>query len=338
MANGSQNHSGITRFGLQNVSTFDQEHVIIDLVRSKKAAPASFGIMLAIGTLLILLGIVVNVAICVVMLRGKRFKKNNSNFFILHLSVTELVIRLLIFPVVMYSLITTSEMGILQCKLLTLLTTSFGSAIFVSLLAIAFDRYQNIANPMMTLKSRRKPVQTIFLVWLYAVIVSVPTVIGVKSIPIQDIPEGNGMVCETCRWNICDIPQDTLGRFSTVWYFAFAYFAPLVIILTFYTKVAIVLYHRDTNGTLHKVAARSKYKAMRMLVITVAGYVFSFGPDVLLDIMRSFGVFDGASFGVVSTFTVTAELLVYTSSLLNPLIFAYYNRAFRNELQRFLCK
>ena len=56
--------------------------------------------VLAIGTFLILLGIIINVAICFVMLRGKRFKKSNSNF--LHLSVIELVIRLLNFPVEIY--------------------------------------------------------------------------------------------------------------------------------------------------------------------------------------------------------------------------------------------
>ena len=336
MANVNHNSSNTSQ--LDHLILFKSDALTV-LTRSSslKEAPVSFGVVLAIGTLLILLAIAVNLTICFVMLRRKRYKKNNSNFFILHLSVTELVIRLLIFPVVVYSLTVLSGMSTLQCKLLTSLTTILGSSIFVTLVAIAFDRYQNIADPMMTFKSRRKPVQPVLLVWLYSIVISIPSTISVRSISVKDLPESNGKGCRNCQEKTCLIPQDTLGQFSSIWYFIFAFFVPLLVIFTLYAKIATLLRQRDNDGAFHKVATRSKSKAIRMLIATVFGYFFSFGPDVVFSVMRSYGLFKNASFTVTFLSVTIVELSMYTSSLINPLIYAYYNRAFRRELQILLC-
>ena len=300
---------------------------VVLLVRSHKEAPVSFGTILAIATSLILLGVLVNVVICFVMFGGKRYRRNNSNFFILHLSLTELFFRLLIFPIVVYSLTVTSEMQIAQCKFLTFFTSTFGSVTFVNLAAIAFDRYKNIAHPIQAVKSKRKPVQLVFLVWLYATIVSGPTVFIVKSISIKNIPEAQGMVCENCLdKKICDIPQDKMGQVSTILYFLLAFFVPLFAIFLLYTKIALILRQRGHNGMMHKLAAKSKSKAVRMLIITVFGYLVSLGPSVLLAMLRSYGVFNNASFNVMLLVSWIVELTIYTSSLGNPLIYAYYNR------------
>lgn len=336
MANVNHNSSNTSQ--LDHLILFKSDALtVLTRLSSLKEAPVSFGVVLAIGTLLILLGIAVNLTICFVMLRRKRYKKNNSNFFILHLSVTELVIRFLIFPLVVYSLTVLSGMSTLQCKLLTSLTTILGSSIFVTLVAIAFDRYQNIADPMMTFKSRRKPVQPVLLVWLYSIVISIPSTISVRSISVKDLPESNGKGCRNCQEKTCLIPQDTLGQFSSIWYFIFAFFVPLLVIFTLYAKIATLLRQRDNDGAFHKVATRSKSKAIRMLIATVFGYFFSFGPDVVFSVMRSYGLFKNASFTVTFLSVTIVELSMYTSSLINPLIYAYYNRAFRRELQILLC-
>ncbi|XP_074629835.1 neuropeptide FF receptor 1-like [Acropora palmata] len=332
------NHNSTNTSQLDRLNLFNSDALTV-LTRSSslKEAPVSFGVVLAMGILLILLGIAVNATICFVMLQRKRYKKNNSNFFILHLSVTELVIRLLIFPLVVYSLTVLSGMNTLQCKLLTSLTTILGSSIFVTLVAIAFDRYQNIADPMMTFKSRRRPVQAVLLVWLYSMVMSIPSSISVRSISVKDLPESNGKDCRNCQEKTCLIPQDTLGQFSSIWYFIFAFFVPLLVIFTLYAKIATLLRQRDIDGAFHKVATRSKSKAIRMLIATVFGYFFSFGPDVVFNVMRSYGFFKNTSFTVTFLSVTIVELSMYTSSLINPLIYAYYNRAFRRELQILLC-
>ncbi|XP_078352215.1 neuropeptide FF receptor 2-like [Oculina patagonica] len=261
------------------------------LIRSYEEARNVFAITLSINLLVIVSGIIVNAVICYVMLRGKCFKRNNSNFFITHLSVVELVYRLLAFPLIIYFAVPASGISTFQCKAIAFLSITSASAIFVSLVAIATDRYQSIVHPLKKLKSERKPAFVLCLVWLYAAIVSCPSVISVKGIPVLEIPEARGMACEDCAdKKLCDIPQNPLGQSSTTLYFLLAFVAPLAVIFALYTKVAIFLHHRGNNGMMHQVAARSKSKAVRMLIITVLGYVLSLGPAVVLAMLRSYGV------------------------------------------------
>ena len=86
---------------------------------------------------------------------------------------------------------------------------------------------------------------------------------------------------------------------------------------------------------MHKKAARSKSKAVRMLVITVFGYVLSLGPAAVLAMLRSYGALNNSSFDVMLLVNWTVDLAVYTSSLANPLIYAYYDGDFRKEIVRF---
>ena len=109
----------------------DNTGLIVVLLHSKKEAPISFAAILSVATVFILLGVLVNGTICFVMLRGKRYRRNTSNIFILHLSVTELIVRLLNFLTVVCSLFATWEIESVQCKFLRLFSTSFSSAIFL---------------------------------------------------------------------------------------------------------------------------------------------------------------------------------------------------------------
>ena len=303
----------------------DNAGILVLLIRSRKEAQLWFSSTLSIAIFLFVVGIVANGVICFVTIRGKRYKKNTSNFFILHLSVTELVLCLLIFSIVLYFLITTSEIESVQCKFLSLFSNTFASATFISLAAIASDRYQNLVYPMKALKSKRKPVH---LVWLYAILISIPSVVSVKSISIYEIPEAQGMDCENCTdMEICDMPQNTIGKVSTTSYFVFAFLVALILILALYSKIAIVLHQRSNNGIMHKVAARSKSKAVRMLVLPVFGYTLSLGPACLFAILRSYGNHNNTSFHQLFAVSWMVEILTLTSSFM-PTITETFERNF----------
>ena len=309
------------------------------LIRSYKEARIVFAIVIAINMFVIGLGLIVNAVICYAMLRGKRYKRNGSNFFILHLSVMELVYRILVFPIIISFAVPSSGIESVQCKAVLLFSETSASAIFVSLVAIAIDRHQNIVHPLKTWKSKRKPVLPVCLVWLYAVIVSIPSVITVRSISVREIPEASGMSCDNCTdKKLCDIPQTPQGQFSTTLYFFLAFVVPLAAISVLYTKIAIFLHQRSNNGMMHKVAARSKSKAVRMLIVIIFAYVFSLGPAVVFGMLRSYGMFNNTSFDVLLLVSWMIELAAYTSSLGNPLIYAYYNGDFRKELLGLLRK
>lgn len=309
------------------------------LIRSYKEARTRFPAILSINLIIILLGVIVNAVISYVMVREKRYKRNRSNFFITHLSLLELVYRLLVFPVMISLEIPSSEPSTFQCKAKSFFSETCASAIFLSLVAIAMDRHQNIIQPLETLKSERKPVLLVCLVWMLAAVVSCPLVISMKSLSLGEIPEARGMSSiNVAKKKLCDIPQSSLGQWSTTLYFVLAFLVPLAVIFAVYTKIAVFLRQRSQNGMMNKLAARSKSKAVRMLTITVIAYVLSLGPAVVLNMLRSYGAFNETSFDVMLLVSWVVELATYTSSLGNPVIYAYYNGDFRKELRRLLCK
>ena len=232
------------------------------LIRSYEEARVVFAIIVSINLVVIVLGIIVNAAICYVMVRKKRYQRNGSNFFIMHLSVMELTYRFLVFPIIISFAVPTTGIKSIQCKAISFFSETCTSAIFV--------RYQNIVHPLKTLKSKKKPVLLVFLVWLYALVVSCPSVISVKSISVLEIPEAHGMSCDDCAdKKLCDTPETPLGQSSTTLYFLLAFFVPLVVISVLYTKIVLFLHKRSHNGMMNKLAARSKTKAVRMLIVIV---------------------------------------------------------------------
>ena len=319
--------------------TFSKGGSTLLLIRSYEEARLVFAVILSINMAVILLGIIVNASICYVMLRDKRYKRNTSNFFIMHLSVMELGYRFLVFPIVISFSVPSLGITTVQCKALSFLSEICTSAIFLSLVAIAIDRYQNIVHPLETFKSKRKPVLLVCLVWLCAAVVSCPSVISVKSVPVLEIPEARGMSCDNCtEKKLCDIPQSSLGQSSTTVYFLLAFLVPVLVMVVLYSKIAVFLHRRSHSGMMNKPAARSKSKAVRMLIIIVFSYAFSLGPAVIFTMLRSYGVLNSISFDVMLVVSWVVEFATYTSSLRNPLIYAYYNGDFRKELVPLLCK
>ena len=309
------------------------------LIRSYEEARIGFAVILTISVVVTVLGIIVNMVISFVMLRKKRYKRNGSNFFIMHLALLELLYRFLAFPIIIAFAVSTSGIESIQCKAIAFFSKTCSTATFGSLVAIAIDRYQNIVHPLQKLKSRRKPVLLVSFLWLCATILSCPFVASVENISVLEIPEARGMSCDECaHQKICDIPQNMLGQSSTTLYFLCAFLVPLMIISVLYIKVAIFLHQRSNNGMMNRVTARSRTKAVRMLVLIVLGYVFSLGPSVLLAMLRSFGVLNNLSFDVMLLASWIAEFAAFTSSLGNLLIYAYYNGDFRKELVRLFPK
>lgn len=214
--------------------------LVVTMIRYDTEERSWFSIFLPINVLLIVLGIIVNLAICFVMLRKNRYRGNKSNLFILHLSVTELVYRLLIFPVVIYIAVQTSAVSSIHCKLISFISETCGSAILVSLVAIAIDRYQHIVHPLGSFKSKKKTFSQVSLVWLYASIISIPYVISAESISDSKFPETQGMRCTNCTVRkLCDIPQNLIGQLSVILYFLLAFAFPVAAVGLLYSKIVV---------------------------------------------------------------------------------------------------
>lgn len=285
---------------------------------------------------LIFLGIVINATVCGIMLRNKCVLKNLSNFFVFHLSVVDLIFRLLtVGPLIYLSTVYTTGQAAIPCKLLHFFSAACGAAFFVTLVVISVDVYRDAASPLKGLMSRRTPFLVVFGVWLYAAICSGPVMYSAQSVFYTEIPEVTPNV--TVKWRNCSVPKmcDFLrnwgGQLSSTLYFVMAFLAPLVVIVVLFL-ITYVYLHRDFNsGTISNETANAKRKVTRMLSVLSLGVVACWGPTVFISMLRSYDVMNEVPSDIVLVLAIASELMKFLNSLFNPLIFACFIPNFKKD-------
>ena len=326
-----------------NDTSFSEESSVLLLYGAWLSSRDKFYALIATIGVLFVMGIISNVLVCVVMVRTGRIRKNLSNVFIFNLSLLEVSFRVVIFP--LYVLVklplTLGFSTPAVCKLTSFLYSAWGTAVFCSTVVIALDRYNNIVSPLKSRKRKQNPFSILTLLWLYAVMFSLPVLLSASDgVKVTELPEVDDNLVKFLGSNavVCDLSRDWSGQFSTTVYFLFSFLIPILIISSAYIRIVICLSKRGRLQPANRNAAKSKVKAVRMLVLMVVGFVVSWGPTTILSMLRLFYVLDQKPYVVVFVVTMLAEVLMFSSSVINPVLYAYYNRDFRKQLALTCCK
>ncbi|XP_020899176.1 neuropeptide FF receptor 2-like [Exaiptasia diaphana] len=294
---------------------------------------SSPNLLIAIVTLyfiLITAGIVLNSVVCYVMVKRKRYRRNISSFFITHMAGVDLVYRVLLTPSSVYLSLPSSQSKSIPCKTSIFVGTTCAAAVFGSLVVIAIDRYRNIVHPLKGLSQSKRPRRLVLLVWGYAIISSVMLLYTVQNTP-QDHPD---QLKETVgNPTSCDVRPGLVGGISVMISIVMIFLLPLVTIIVTYSAMFISLRQCSQTGLVHKAAAKSKAKSARMLVLVVIGFVMCFGPSFVSSMVNSNILLGHKNNSQdASLLSIVANLLELCSSLVNPLIYAFYSSDFRKDL------
>jgi len=57
-----------------------------------------------------------------------------------------------------------------------------------------------------------------------------------------------------------------------------------------YTRIAVSLWKRSKNGTIHGAVAKSKVKSTRLMVVAVLGFALCWGPTFWVELLLVYGV------------------------------------------------
>ena len=277
---------------------------------------------------LIILGILANVTVCVIMIPGGRFKKHLSNFMLVHLSMTDIVYRLIVVPSQLIATILPMQNKALLCKVTTAVLFSVRTAIFTSLVVIAFDRHHFITKPFQRLGYKPNFLIYILAVWGYSIACALPRTYaeGLTFAGINYTYSKDG-INNTIPFILCSPSSGFNQEILATIYFILGFFLPLIIITVAYSKIAVYLWRKSHNGTTNQAALKSKGKALRMLVLLVLGFVVCFGVSQLKELMIAFGVY----FPAFSHLEVVLQL---SSSLVNALIYGLYSAEFKQGLRK----
>ncbi|XP_060521904.1 neuropeptide CCHamide-1 receptor isoform X2 [Cylas formicarius] len=231
--------------------------------------------------LILVVGVVGNGTLVVIFLRH-RTMRNVPNTYILSLALADLLVIITSMPFT--SVIYTVESwpwGELICKVSeTAKDVSVGVSVF-TLTALSGDRFFAIVDPLKKFhtssggkKATRITICIAILIWLLAILCSIPALIGSH---IKEIRDDEGVL----QFEVCyPFPEDWLNhaypQVMVMMKFLILYIIPLTIIAVFYLTMAVYLILSTKNVPGEMQGMQRQIKARKKVAITVLVFVAVF--------------------------------------------------------------
>ena len=299
-------------------------------------------IFLVFDSVFLALGLASNLFVCFIMTRRKLVGKNLSNFYIFHLSMAEVVYRMVTTVLrILTSMIDPRLLSHGECKAMAFFPHATCATVFFLLAGIAMDRKNHIVNPLRNLGLTGHRKKRIVSIWLFSAAISFPIIFGAHVNPLvmkSTRQDNSSEFISITPAFICVLPRRSLAsKISFTIYFFIAFVAPLSIISTSYWKIFIFLRKRASKRTMSPCYIRSKYNALRMLVLIVVSFLISWAPFMLLELAKVYGA--SVRFGDISVKQIVVSISL-TSSVIHPVLYSFGNANFRCEAVRTLkdCK
>lgn len=279
------------------------------------------------------IGMVGNSMVVAVIYRYMKLK-TVANVFVLNLAISDLTF-LVTLP--MWATFTALgyhwPFGSFLCK------ASAGLAIFnlytsiFFLTALSVDRYLAIVHPMGSQRRRTLVYAriTCVLVWVFAFVLSMPTVLSRDIYRVKDHPS-----------TLCGIWQTTtqlrLLVSLSVLKSVFGFLVPFLIIITCDCLIGCALL--KAKGLLRKSVRSREDEILRMLAAAVLAFFICWAPHQIfhfMELLTMLGVVkDCHVLDVIDTAMPLSICLAYFNSCVNPILYSFVGHNFRKNLLRLL--
>lgn len=247
----------------------------------------------------------------------------STDIYLMHLAVADLLFCLTL-PFWAVDAHSGWIFGNFLCKLLSgFQEASVYSGVFL-LACISVDRHFAIVRAMHALPSHHRLVKVVCgLVWLVAIVLSLPVAIQKESMLAEDLGQ------TICFENLTGESSDHWRVSMRVMRHTMGFFLPLVVMAVCYGWIVVTLFHTRNQ---------QKHKAMRVILAVVLAFVLCWLPyniTVLIDtLMRGRSLAEetcDTRYAVEVTLHVT-RVLAFMHCAVNPVLYAFIGVKFRNQL------
>ncbi|KAM6409209.1 leukotriene B4 receptor 1-like [Rhynochetos jubatus] len=246
-----------------------------------------------------------------------------SVLLILNLAIADVLV-LITLPIWIYSFADSWVFGVIFCKILVfLIYCSMYASIFL-ITALSLERLMAVFYPftIQRYKTKEKISLVMFLIWFLSI------AFGISVIPFQETEEMNGQLLCTCRNYSSNRQKVSYLLLETLAGFAI----PFLIICTCYTCVA---------RRISRMTYQSKQRSERLITSIVVMFILCWFPHHLFNILDIISVqIEHSNKEMSLALDETVEkgvyisgALVFISSCVNPLLYAFAARRFQNHLR-----
>ena len=270
----------------------------------------------AIFSMLMILSLVGNTLVCFAVYKNPRLR-HPTNYYIISLALSD-ISQALCMPLLIAMLaICDWPFGMTGCYFLAISMYSMATISIYTMALMALNRYYIIVKPAkyQTTFKRRFIIATESIVWFLAIVYSLLAVLFLGSFarPNPDLP----------TYCAIEFRQFAIPAFSAIMYL------PYFIIVYCYWKIYRVVKMHNANVSWQSSNVED-VKVSKTLFVTVLGFVCLWMPALNINIASL------VEPSLPNELLFFATFLVYSSSCVNPFIYGFMNRAFKNEFKKCL--
>lgn len=251
--------------------------------------------------------------------------RNTTNLLIFNLSLADLLFICFCIPftAVDYSF-GQWPFGLAWCKIVQYLIVVTAYISIYTLVLMSMDRFLAVCYPVSRIRSERNTLISIGVLWMGVLFINLP---AFHAHGLMDYVD-NDRNLTSCMF----IENDFLD-WSTfhIYFFASSYLMPLILISGLYLFMLMRLW--KSNLTQSKESRRGKRRVTRLVIIVVACFATLWLPIQTILLLKSFHLYQSNSHLTIAL-QISAHILAYTSSCINPLLYAFLSENFRKSFRK----
>ncbi|XP_072760483.1 growth hormone secretagogue receptor type 1 isoform X3 [Anoplolepis gracilipes] len=299
--------------------------------------------------IVMVLGIIGNLMVPLVVLRGKDMR-NSTNIFLVNLSVADLCVLVICTPTVLIEVNSGPQiwpLGRHMCKAVPFVELTVAHASVLTILAISFERYYAICEPLRAGYVCTKARATILciLAWVAAALCTSPMVWvsqyremrmtghDVAQVVVADVGSDQQVADQVNRVPVCLTQADTVASVTFFLLLVLLFFvAPFVILVVLYSFIVNHLI-RDSSGNISdSYHSRARRQVVYMLLTIVISFFVCLSPYRLLIFYiviapaEEIAAIDYDTFFGLLNF---CRIMFYLNSAGNPILYNLMSSKFR---------
>ncbi|XP_018322690.1 QRFP-like peptide receptor [Agrilus planipennis] len=315
----------------------------------------------------LLLGLTGNSLIVFTTYRYRRMQ-SSTNVLLASLASADLLLIIFCIPVKVAKLFSyTWAMGAFLCKTVHYMQNVSTICSVLTLTAISIERYYAIVHPMKakyicTISQAKK---IIILTWMVSFLLGLPILFVQIQMPVGDKNKA--------YWCVRNWDNISLWRFNEIYILLLVFICPSIIMSFAYSFICwevwrvmerrSIMTSRDALSSKHSThckqlesfhltesSKRSEYKirayrddtrmvkqVIYMLVTVVVLFIVCWGPVLIDNVLTAYGQLPIQRTGNLKYMATAFHLMAYFNSCINPIIYGFMSKNFRESFQLALC-
>ena len=281
-------------------------------------------------SIIVVVGLVGNALVVLVVALNKTMH-NTTNILIVNLAVSDLMFIVFCVPFTATDYFLPSwPFGGIWCKMVQYLVHVTAYASVYTLVLMSIDRYLAVVHPItsMSLRTENNTSLAIILMWVSVSLGCIPLFLAHDEF-LHHYHHGPSFVCRFNRdiWNKF-IYQMTFGITG--------YLVPLVviIILYFFVLKKVVFGTGGHQQTKSANTNKRKQNVTRMCIMVIVLFAICWGPIHIILNLKNLKLIDVNTLTI--SFQITAQVLAYMNSCVNPILYAFLSENFRTAFRKII--